>query len=986
MKLLSATLRNYRTHREISVDLDSPLVLIHGPNEAGKSTLAEAIHRALFLKATTGGEVQKLMLSRYGGIPTIELHFEADGKRHTLRKQFNGTSGTVTLGTPGFSTLTGEAAEEALSKLLQVDGAIGGHGAFGKLEKRWGHLWVWQGTSDSTPLSSIEESKDQLRAKLQASSGQSILSSTTDNAVIQSLEAWKEANFTKNGFKANSDLANAANNLSAAEKRVDEAREKLSELQHAAESYEQAEADFKRHSSSLRDAQEKLREIDQQLKTVADIRQNLKDKTSQREEAEKHLKTLQASDAEIRDFETRLNEAKKNAAPQQSAIEQLREEEKSKQSDWENARHKCDQASTDLDHARNIAEAWQSHGESLRQAKRIEELDKQIKKIRQLEDQIKQVAKACAPLELFTEPAIKQLAASERYAEKARLKLEAYALQVEVLAADQAILLDGQTLQAGNKQILSHTAELQIGNGTRIRLNPGGAQDLEDAMQQSQGATASHAAALKELGVDSLEAAREQLQKRLSLDKDLETLKKQLASEDATQAQQQLDEAEKLRTQLQFKRDVSAPKAPAICFPDDLSATESALTHAQEELNKATEEHRAAEAAEQATRVAIERAREALAQGEEAQNSAREEITSLSSKLNYMLEKSGDSKTRSEKINQSAAHYEQIQAAETDLSQKLEELGADQLELNSTRLSASIESDRQKQNDANTRQITAKTQLSSSGTLDPERELKQAEADAARCLRRFDQLKHQADVRCHLLEKLLAARQTTTAALTQPLENAVNPYLKLLFGDSRAHLHWSADGSHIESFELDRSDRQERVYFEHLSHGTREQVALALRLAMAQLLAADHQGSLPVVLDDAFTHADKDRLEKLKSLLFQASQTGLQILLLSCHPENYSGLNAAEVHLSRSNPAPQCISQTASNTEEQTSVAPLSATAEPAQSDAFLEALKNQGGQAGNATLRQVLGWEEGTYTATKQALLDQGKIQTGRGGSVSLT
>jgi uncharacterized protein YhaN len=66
---------------------------------------------------------------------------------------------------------------------------------------------------------------------------------------------------------------------------------------------------------------------------------------------------------------------------------------------------------------------------------------------------------------------------------------------------------------------------------------------------------------------------------------------------------------------------------------------------------------------------------------------------------------------------------------------------------------------------------------------------------------------------------------------------------------------------------------------------------------MAELLAADHDGCLPVVLDDAFTHADKNRIEKLKSLLYRASQNGLQIILLSCHPENYSGLSASEVGL-----------------------------------------------------------------------------------------
>lgn len=62
-----------------------------------------------------------------------------------------------------------------------------------------------------------------------------------------------------------------------------------------------------------------------------------------------------------------------------------------------------------------------------------------------------------------------------------------------------------------------------------------------------------------------------------------------------------------------------------------------------------------------------------------------------------------------------------------------------------------------------------------------------------------------------------------------------------------------------------------------------------------ELLAADHDDCLPIVLDDAFTHADQDRREKLKSMLFQASRPdegGLQIILLSCHPENYSGFGS----------------------------------------------------------------------------------------------
>ncbi|MBZ0188390.1 MAG: ATP-binding protein, partial [Candidatus Obscuribacterales bacterium] len=42
MKLLSATVRNYRIHRETTVDFDPSRSLIGGPNESGKSTFIEA--------------------------------------------------------------------------------------------------------------------------------------------------------------------------------------------------------------------------------------------------------------------------------------------------------------------------------------------------------------------------------------------------------------------------------------------------------------------------------------------------------------------------------------------------------------------------------------------------------------------------------------------------------------------------------------------------------------------------------------------------------------------------------------------------------------------------------------------------------------------------------------------------------------------------------------------------------------------------------
>ena len=49
MRLLRATVRNYRAHRELAVEFDRAVTLLVGPNEVGKSTFLEAVHRGLLL-------------------------------------------------------------------------------------------------------------------------------------------------------------------------------------------------------------------------------------------------------------------------------------------------------------------------------------------------------------------------------------------------------------------------------------------------------------------------------------------------------------------------------------------------------------------------------------------------------------------------------------------------------------------------------------------------------------------------------------------------------------------------------------------------------------------------------------------------------------------------------------------------------------------------------------------------------------------------
>jgi hypothetical protein len=69
---------------------------------------------------------------------------------------------------------------------------------------------------------------------------------------------------------------------------------------------------------------------------------------------------------------------------------------------------------------------------------------------------------------------------------------------------------------------------------------------------------------------------------------------------------------------------------------------------------------------------------------------------------------------------------------------------------------------------------------------------------------------------------------------------------------------------------------------EVLSHGTREQLFLSLRLALVGLFA--RRGiALPLVLDDVLVNFDASRAKAAIEMLHEFSKRGHQILMLTCH-------------------------------------------------------------------------------------------------------
>ncbi len=102
MRIVSARLRNFRCFSSLDLDFESPVVLIHGPNGSGKTSILEALHYACYLK------------SFKTHLPKELVHSEADGfgvglgiatqSFDTLQVQFQRKKRTVKLNEKGIGS------------------------------------------------------------------------------------------------------------------------------------------------------------------------------------------------------------------------------------------------------------------------------------------------------------------------------------------------------------------------------------------------------------------------------------------------------------------------------------------------------------------------------------------------------------------------------------------------------------------------------------------------------------------------------------------------------------------------------------------------------------------------------------------------------------------------------------------------------------------------------------------------------------------
>lgn len=873
--------------------LHSGINVLASPNETGKSTFVRAAARALFDKHTCkDDEIWSLQPAGSELAPQVTVVFEHGGNRYSVEKRFlnNPESRFSEWRNHAWQLLAeGDAADERVQKLLQS--SVPGRGA--TKAAHWGmlgFLWARQGEASEWP-------------SWEGDTGQMIQTRLVRVEVDPKIERlrdilWENYSelFTNTGRpKARAPLDHLATQLEKVDvdlKAIAEQRLELESLQRQfadlgprLEALKQEVATREQEASNLR-AQATQAEL---------AAHELLQRHGELDAAKEKLETVSTDIDQLGKWTEKLKEANTDLAQANDALNEATVKETT-------AKHRVATAQQELDEAFGRAKLLNERSERIANLLKLKHsqasqaaAEKLDKKAKAQNERVRVLRAQLDKLPTITPGKLKKLQELDESIRGHEAKLEVIGLTVE-LRADSAAKLtatrDGVAekleLKAGGAETLraAQNLDLHLTSWGSLRIRSG-ATELSALIKELEECRESLQEQLAAVGCAKLSDAEAAISKRRELQKEFEGAEEKLGEtlDDFESLEELQSEFASLERQAKTLCEILSPttseaKMSVAELESDaerltVSVKKEQETHATStrELKKRREEtERSTAAREEAAKQKVKLTAEAKALGEQivalqarysqgldqARRDAQSEFVKAEARHSEAKRKlPADAEKLPERNRRAAAAYEQVRT-ELDnrrrdynkLEGALQTRGAEGL--------YSKESLLLEQREALVRQVEA---LSTRGW-------------AARLAHDLIQFRKQAATRS-VLGPLEARLAGTFADITRDLERRV--FLN----------------EHLEIVGVGTS-REAMTAFTHLSQGAKEQLLLCLRLAVAAEVSST--GHKLVVLDDVLVNTDDQRQQRVLDLL-QTCAGQLQIVILTCHPENYRGVgHVVEIH------------------------------------------------------------------------------------------
>jgi len=898
MRLQAAIIRNYRIHRDLTVEFDPHRTLIAGDNESGKSTLVEAIHRALFLKATVTGAILAEMRSRiHTGYPEVELRFAVGADAYHLRKHFAGQQGTANLSRIGGEAWQGEEAEVRLANLLGVEPTGGGRGIEKRLLSQWAHLWVWQGQGGEDPAQYAATQQHQLLQQLQRVGGAVAMQSALDGRVAEHFADLYDGIFTKSGKpKAGSELADAEAEYERAQERLQQAESRVVRLEEAMNGFENAEEAIRQSKASLEDAQRQLQATTDKLEKLGRLRDQEQALNRELEAIQGRLAAIEEADRKIREHQEQARKIQEALSPLQGELALKDQRLAGLQERVEQARKEHEDAREQARQARRMRDLAVARERVLDAGQQHQALERQVAEIERHEQKIRQCLDQLARLPAIGRKDLDKLEGLDRERGKAKAGLEAAAPEIELLEASLPVHIGDRALSEGERLAVTETTELKAGD-LRLRIHPGGGESLASLRARIVALDREIQEALSGWGLASIDEATTVVVQRQEIQQEIDRLQAALdaLNPESTRAQFKEAQLHLAATQAELDR-LQQALGEGRASPEDLDAARQQVQDAQQQVDRAeTEEQKASSG----LAVLAKQVEQLSGEQDELEQSIRDlqqQQNEVQATIRILVEQAGDETQRRNELEKTKESVQAVANSLEEIRTAIAELQPDLLEADQERLGRVIQNAQETIGNAEQQRAAAQALLQTDGAEDPCAELAQARARLAAAEQRLQAAQRHANA-IALVHELFEAQQRELAEhFSRPLAEKITTYLQPVFGpQARAVARF--DGNDFTGVELVRPDMPGALSFDALSGGTQEQVAAAVRLAIAELLAANNDGTLPVVFDDAFANSDPNRIALLQRTLDLGARRGLQIIVLTCHSAYYTALGAQQVVL-----------------------------------------------------------------------------------------
>ncbi len=873
MKLLRLRLRGYRGIDERAVAFaPTGVTVVHGPNEAGKSSLAEAIDVLLDDLDTSARKAVRDTKPVHRDVGTeIELEAESGPYAFTYAKRFHRERETrLSISRPRAESLTGRPAHQRMLAILEetLDVSL------------WRALRILQGQGlEQAPLAS----EASLARALDRAAG-SVATGEREETLVTRVRDEYLLYYTPTG-REGAALAEATRAESEAGREVTRLEEEAARFEGDVERAERLGREIAAAEAEEAEIAPRAAAHERALAEIAPLR------AERAQRAAVHA----AAAAEERVRAAAVEERARAAADARRAGEE-RARLAAEQLGAVPGVEAAGRAFADAETAAKAARAAASAAEALERLRRTDREFRrgEIELAQLVERRTRYTAArrdAAPALELLaktriTDALVSAIRNAQLAAVAARARLEASSPVLRLRALHPvAAEIGGHPvpLAAGE------TAELAVADGLRLTL-PGvaeieitggaGAAGLGAALDEAERTVAR---LLTAAGVADLAEAERANEARREAERRREAL--EISTRDDLRDWSLAVLEERIAG---LQRRVAAHPGERSAEPSlapDLDAAKARLGEAEAALEGARAQAAAADAALETARAARDAAEGTrrdtqvrLSMAEGAQRDAEGRLTRLRAATTDAA--LADVLTAARDRVRSAGE------ALEDVDARLRALDPEAIELRATASRAALERVRGALARARDERRALAAVLADRGGNGVEERLGAARAAHARAVREGAALRRRAAAARTLHDALEQERVRARQAYVAPLRRQIERLGAFVFGPG---------------FEVELDDELRvasrtlagvTVPFESLSAGAREQIALLARLACAICVAED--GGVPVIVDDALGHTDAGRLDGMAAALSLAARS-CQVIILTCAAERYRNVAGARV-------------------------------------------------------------------------------------------